>query len=112
MAHQTRVQVDHAVVVRAQTRRLYQEAMRIEELRIRGEATIYLPIAFENLIDGEICEDPTLIAELNAADCGCDRCSDGETVSAVIRFNSMTATLAICAECFQELTRLSLGQVT
>jgi hypothetical protein len=113
MAHQTRVQVDHAVLVRAQTRQLHQEAMRLEELRLLGEATIYAPLAaLGNLIDGEICEDSTLISELNASGCACERCDEGESVSAVIRFNSMTPMLAICAQCFQELTRLSLGQVT
>jgi hypothetical protein len=113
MAHQTRVQVDNAVLVRAQTRRLYQEAMRIEELRVRGEANIYSPFAaLGDLIDGEICEDPALIAELNAFGCDCERCDDGESVSAVVRFNSAMAMIAICAGCFQQLTRLSLGQVT
>jgi hypothetical protein len=113
MALQTRVQVDNAVLVRAQTRRLYQEAMRLEEVRIRGEAIIYSPgAAFGNLIDGEICEDAALISDLNASGCGCDRCGEGESVSAVIRFDSMTPMLAICAQCFQDLTRLSLGQVT
>jgi len=87
--------------------------MRIEELRLRSEATLYAPTAaLWDLVDGEICEDPALLSELNTSGCACDRCGDDESVSAVIRFNNTAAMLAICAQCFRELTRLSLGQVT
>jgi len=105
--------LDDSVILRAQTRKLLDESVRLDELRRTYEASVPLALAdFGELVDGEICEDTALICQLNALGHQCDRCGGDESVAAVVRFESMPNMLAICAECFQELTALSLGQVT
>ena len=106
--------MDRAVLLRTQTRQLYDTATRFDELRRENDSRGHVLLAFDSgrLIDGELCDDAELLAHLNALGYECDRCREGKTVSAVIKFDSMAAALAVCGECFSELSELSLGQVT
>ncbi|HVN28687.1 MAG TPA: hypothetical protein VMT64_09395 [Candidatus Binataceae bacterium] len=103
---------DESVLVRSEARRLVERSKNLGSRIRESEEKIYLPIAFfGKLIDAEICEDPDWLAELNAIGCQCDKCNAEQSIVAVVRFSSI-GTMAVCAECFQDLTRLSLGQVT
>jgi len=105
-------EIDSAVLTRAQTRQLLDQGVRLDELRCRSEAVIYRRVVyFGQLVDAEICEDEGLLSELNAMGCECDKCGARQSIAAAIRFEAMEKTIAVCAECFQGLTRLSLGQV-
>ena len=106
-------EADTSVVLRAQARRILDETSRIDELMRLSEVRIYRGFTFfGQLVDATICEDPELLAELNAAGCECDKCHGGDRISAVINFSDLSSVVAVCAACFQELTNLSLGQVT
>jgi hypothetical protein len=113
VTEQLRAEMDSAVLTRSHTRQLLEQGARLDELRQQSEAGIYRRVVyFGQLIDAEICEDQDLLSELNALDCECNKCGECHSIVAAIRFESTDTTLALCAECFQGLTRLSLGQVT
>jgi hypothetical protein len=113
VGNQVREQMDRSVLLRAQARQLFDTAIRFEDLRRENETRGAVLLAFESgtLIDGELCEDPELLARLNALGYECDKCRDAKLLSAVIKFDSMDAAFAVCGDCFSELGRLSLGQV-
>jgi hypothetical protein len=107
-----RAEIDLAVLTRTRTRRLLEQGVRLDDLRRQSEAEIYRRIVyFGQLVDAEVCEDEGMLAELNAAGCECDKCGEADSIAAVIQFGSIEKTLAVCAGCFQQLIRLSLGQV-
>jgi hypothetical protein len=109
---QIRAEIDLAVLTRTRTRRLLEQGMRLEDLRRQSEAAIYRRIVyFGELVDAEVCEDNGLLAELTAMGCECDKCGEADPITAVIQFGSIERTLAVCAGCFQQLIKLSLGQV-
>jgi hypothetical protein len=109
---QARAEIDSSVLTRSRTRQLLEQGIRLNELRRQSEANIYRTVVyFARLVDAEICEDEEFAAQLNALGCECDKCGAVQSIAAVIRFESREDPLAVCAECFQDLTRLSLGQV-
>jgi len=106
-------QSDAAILLRTQTKRIMQEASRLDQLRHWSELRIYRGFTFfGQMVDAELCEEPRLLAELNEAGCECDVCRNEETIVAVIRFSDLSSMLAVCVGCFQELNEMSLGQVT
>ena len=111
-ARELHEQSDKAIIARIQTRRTLDEGLRLNELRRLSELRIYRQFAFfGQLVDGEVCDDPELLVELNASGCECGKCHRAESIAAVIRFRDLSSITAVCAACFQELTNLSLGQV-
>lgn len=102
IAHtQERVRASNASVERARTERF--ECSRIA---LRPSP------AFPSLIDAEVFDDPESAAYLNEIAHSCSRCnSEGKALVALVRFASLDAELALCAECYCDLSDRSLGQV-
>jgi hypothetical protein len=114
LRHEIRNLCDAVSVVQAQAAQLLTDSRRLDDLCHRNEMDVCGAnmATIEEMVDGEICEDEGVIRPLNAFGCSCEKCRSGESLSALIRFPKFSATLGICAKCFQELSRLSLGHVT
>jgi hypothetical protein len=114
LMHQARAETDRAVILRAETRRLLSESSRIKELIHQRESQSY-PIAIEisgNLRDAAVYEDRELLEQLNRFGFSCDKCGSDAPLAAVVEFNWVSTVMALCGSCFQQLSALSLGQVT
>ena len=105
-------QADASVLLRTTTNRLKKRASNLRYRQCYCENKNYMQYVYwGELADGEICEEPSLLARLNDLACECDKCERAGVISAVIRFEPMGRTLALCGDCFRSLGDLSLGQV-
>lgn len=105
---------DELVLVRTDSRKLRNEAHRLEELRRALERSFDLPEGLaqtRRFADCDVFEDPAMLIELNAVALECGKCGSNEQLVAVVRFRSPADILAICGRCFQELEELALGAV-
>jgi hypothetical protein len=70
------------------------------------------PKKSERLISVEVCDDPDDIDLITVA-VGCERCGADERIVAMVRFPDFPdcSFLAVCSECYRQLTKSSLGQV-
>jgi hypothetical protein len=105
---------DELVLVRTDSQRLHEEARRLEELRRRLEANLYARRLFVESIsfaDCDVYEDTELLIGVNSAQLECGKCGNADRLVAVIQFKSLDQILALCGNCFQKLSELSLGAV-
>ena len=60
--------------------------------------------------DVEVIDDPDLMRWVNALVLNCEHCNKPDRLVAIIRFG-LLHPFGVCADCYRELQRLSLGQV-